>query len=83
MSIDIAERAFEDAIECSLLRYGPDACPGDASSVGERPEPFGEFAPGGYHRRRAEDYDRVLCLLPRDVLDFVVATQPKELERLR
>jgi hypothetical protein len=31
MSPVISERSFEDAIECALLQYGPDACPGDAT----------------------------------------------------
>ncbi|MYF30276.1 MAG: type I restriction endonuclease subunit R, partial [Gammaproteobacteria bacterium] len=39
--------------------------------------------PGGYRKRRPEDYDRGLCLLPTDVVDFLLATQPKEWERLR
>jgi len=82
MTVKIAERAFEDAIECGLLRYGPDACAGEAPAVGEAPTPYGEAPPGGYHRRRPEEYDRALCLLPRDVVDFVVATQPKEWQRL-
>src|SRR5438128_517430 len=81
--MDISERAFEDAIECGLLRYGPDACPGDTSTVRESAEPFGEFPPGGYRRRRPEDFDRVLNPLPRDVVDFVSATQPQEWQRLR
>ena len=33
-------------------------------------------------KRQPEDYDRALCLLPRDVVDFVLATQPKEWEKL-
>ena len=32
--------------------------------------------------RRVEDYDRALCLLARDALDFVLATQPKEWKKL-
>ncbi len=28
--------------------------------------------------RRPEEYDRALCLLPRDVVEFVLATQPRE-----
>ena len=35
MTPDISERAFEEAIECTLLRYGPDACPDDAAAVRE------------------------------------------------
>ena len=55
MTPDISERAFEAAIECALLRGGPDACPGDVAAVRESPPTFGdEPAPGGYHRRRPE-----------------------------
>ena len=80
----ISERAFEDAIEAALLRGGPDEVAAGASEVRERPEPFGYDAlqSGGYHRRRSGDYDRELCLLPNDVVDFVLATQPKEWGRL-
>src|SRR6266508_3455549 len=83
MSPEISERSFEDAIECGLLQYGPDACAGDASAVRETSPPYGESPPGGYRKRRPEDYDRGLCLLPCDVVDFVLATQPKEWEKLR
>ena len=83
MTPDISERAFEAAIECALLRHGPDACPGDVAAVRESPPTFGdEPAPGGYHRRRPDDYDRSLCLIPADVVDFLLATQPKEWQRL-
>jgi type I restriction enzyme R subunit len=82
MSPEISERAFEDAIECALLQYGPDACPGDPTAVRETSPPYGENPPGGYRRRKPEDYDRALCLLPRDVVDFVLATQPKEWKKL-
>jgi type I site-specific restriction-modification system R (restriction) subunit len=90
MSPDVSERAFEDAIECGLLQHGPDlpaeasakAGAGDATAVRETPPPYGETPPGGYRQRRLEDYDRALCLLPRDVVDFVLATQPKEWQKL-
>ncbi|MBM3317565.1 MAG: type I restriction endonuclease subunit R, partial [Candidatus Eisenbacteria bacterium] len=82
MSPEVSERAFEEAIECGLLQYGPDACAGDATAVRETPPPYGENLPGGYRRRKPEDYDRALCLLPRDVVDFVLATQPREWKRL-
>jgi type I restriction enzyme R subunit len=78
----ISERSFEDAIECGLLRNGPDACEGEAATVRETPPAYGETPPGGYRKRGIEDYDRTLCLLPRDVIDFVLATQPKEWQRL-
>lgn len=82
MNPEISERAFEQAIECGLLQHGPDACAGFALAVRETAPPYGENSPGGYRRRLPEDYDRTLCLLPRDVVDFVLATQPKEWKRL-
>jgi len=82
MSPDVSERAFEEAIERVLLQHGPDACPGDATAVREASPPYGENPPGGYRRRNPEEYDRALCLLPRDVVDFVLATQPAEWKKL-
>ena len=38
--------------------------------------------PRGYNKRRSEDYDRALCIIPRDVLDFVLATQPQVWKKL-
>ena len=55
---------------------------GDATGVRETPPPLRRQPPGGYRKRDAEDYDRTLCLLPRDVVDFVLATQPKEWKKL-
>ena len=62
----VSERAFEEAIEAALLRYGPDEIPGQPTGVAEEPAPFGDpwMQPGGYHRRQPEDYDRELSLLP-------------------
>ena len=84
MAIDISERAFEDAIEAALLRHGPDEIGGVSPVVGETQVPYGDqgMQPGGYLKRRPQDYDRTLCLLPNDVLDFVLATQPKEWQKL-
>ena len=81
MTPEISERSFEEAIECGLLQDGPDACAGE-TAVRETPPPYGYTPPGGYRKRRPEDYDRALCLLPRDVVDFVLATQPKEWKKL-
>ena len=77
MTAVISERAFEDAIEATLLRHGPDEILGEPTTVAEEPAPYGDpwTQPGGYHRRRAEDYDRELCLLPKDVVDFILATR--------
>ena len=80
----ISERAFEDAIEAALLRHGPDEIGGAPPVASEGRIPYGDqgMQPGGYLKRRPQDYDRTLCLLPNDVLDFVLATQPKEWEKL-
>ena len=84
MSPEVSERAFEEAIESALLRHGPDARSGGATSVRESPPAYGDDPlPGGYRKRRPEDYDRGLCLLPTDVVDFLLATRPKEWEKLR
>ena len=83
MSPEVSERAFEMAIEQSLLTGGPDA-DGAGVMVREAAVLYGvQFTPGGYHRRKSEDYDRALCLIPRDVLDFVLATQPKQWQKLK
>ena len=83
MTVTVSERSFEDAIECALLQLGPDACAGGTAAVREpAPLRYGDTPPGGYRRRKPEDYDRALCLLPRDVVDFVLATQPKEWKKL-
>jgi len=82
MNPRISERSFEEAIESSLLRYGPEARPSD-DAPGVEVTPYGEGTPGGFRRRQPEDYDRALCLIPRDALDFLYATQPKERERLK
>ena len=37
---------------------------------------------GKWRRREKEDFDRALCLVPRDVVDFVVTTQPQTWKRL-
>lgn len=82
MTDGISERSFEATIECALLAGGPDACAA-AAAVHEPAPGYGDAMPGRYHRRSPEDYDRTLCLLPRDLLDFVVATQLREWERLK
>ncbi len=50
LMVEISERSFEDAIEAALLGGGPDGLP-PATGVAETAPPFGEGAPGGYHRR--------------------------------
>ena len=83
MSPEIAEKAFEGAIERALLKNGPDDPDPSASPLGEKDLGFGEFVPGGYHKRLPNDYDRALCLIPKDVVDFIYATQPEEWKKLK
>ncbi len=78
----ISERSLEDAIEHALLLGGPDDPRADATAARETLPPYGENVPGGYAKRRSEEYDRRLSLIPRDVLDFIYASQPKEWEKL-
>ncbi len=83
MSPDVSERAFEDAIEAALLAGGPDAS--DAQpALHEAPDGGYVGGPsGGYLKRTAADYDRHLCFMPEDVIDFILATQPKAWHRLK
>ena len=78
---EIKERAFEDAI-VSVLTTGRMDSASDERSRESSPS-FGEFIPGGYRQRDAADYNRELCLIPEDVLDFILATQPKGWTRLK
>ena len=83
MTPEISERSFEEAIECGAAPARPGRLRrATRPRVRETPPPYGDTPPGGYRKRRPEDYDRALCLLPRDVVDFVLATQPKEWEKL-
>ena len=65
MSPEISERAFEDAIECGLLRYGPDACVEEGTAVRETSPPYGESPPGGYRKRRPEDDEELREVVKR------------------
>ena len=56
---------------------------GESNAVHEPPSAYGSRQPGGYRKHGHEEYDRALCLLSSDVLDFVFATQPKEWEKLK
>ena len=73
MHVDVSERALEDAIEASLLQRGMGKTADDSTA---------DAASGGYRKRQTEDYNRALCLIPKDALDFVLATQPKEWKKL-
>ena len=75
MLVDVSEKAFEDAIEACLLQ-------GEKGLIEEEQSSYLDKKPGGYYKRTPEEYDRSLCLIPRDVLDFVLATQPQEWKKL-
>ena len=76
MPVEVSEQSFEQAIERALLRGGPDAYAGDATRVREPTPAYGdEPMPGGYLKRTSDDFDRALCLIPKDTIDFLVATQ--------
>lgn len=84
--VDISERSLETTIEQALLANGPDAGSSGASLVREEQPDYGEpwpAAPGGYRKRLPSEYDRALSLVPRDVIDFVMATQPAVWRRLQ
>ena len=75
MQVEVSERAFEDAIEACLLQNSE-------GLIGEERGSYLDLTPGGYRKRTSEDYDRALCLIREDVLDFVLVTQPQEWKRL-
>ena len=84
MSPEVSERSFEEAIECGLLQDGPDACAGRRD---RRPRdaaaPTATTPPGGYLAGASRRTTTARSAsLPRDVVDFVLATQPKEWEKL-
>ncbi|WP_441001157.1 type I restriction endonuclease subunit R [Fodinibius sp. SL11] len=74
MSQQIREQYLEEDIENVLLQ---EQVEGDrVKEEGKEYTVAGQ--PGGYCQRTTEDYDKSLCLIPKDVIDFIKATQPKE-----
>ncbi len=75
MSQQIKEKYLERDIQQALLQEIKEPVEGV-----EEPEGSYESAyrPGGYYKRTSDDYDRGLCLIPSDLLDFIKATQPQE-----
>jgi type I restriction enzyme R subunit len=80
---DISEKNFESTIEALLLAGGPDSPIQGVMAVREAATVDGDYIPGGYRRRSPAEYDKSLCLLPQDSLDFIYVTQPKEWEKLK
>jgi type I restriction enzyme R subunit len=80
---DISEKIFEAILESLLLAGGADD-PETTRSLRERMTVGeGAYTSGGYNKRAPETYDKSLCLIPKDVLDFVLITQPKEWDKLK
>jgi hypothetical protein len=72
--MDVSARAFEATIERSLLSGGVDAAPVDAGAmVAEQRGAYTHPLAGRYRMRGAGDYDRALCLVPRDIFAFLLA----------
>lgn len=82
ITVEISEQAFEEVIETSLFRGSPDSTLYDDNVVAEVQHSYPQMPRHGYQKRRGKDYDRTLCLIVRDVLDFVLATQPQEWKKL-
>ena len=81
--VEISEKSFEQTIDDSLIGSSSQVFTPSELIVGEPPAPYGEGVPGGYHKRQREEYDRSLCFIPKDVVDFILATQPKEWAKLK
>ena len=47
-------------------------------AIAEERVSYLDMSLGGYRKRRDEDYNRSLCLIPEDALDYVLVTQPQE-----
>ena len=58
MPVEVSERAFEDAIEASLLQN-------DGRLIGEERVSYLDPTPGGYRKRTSGDYDRAPVSHPR------------------
>lgn len=80
MNVNVKELAFELDIEGALLTGGPDAIAGDFLAL-EDPASYGERIPGGYRKRLDSEFDRETLVLSRDLIDFVITTQPEEWKR--
>jgi type I restriction enzyme R subunit len=80
---DISEKNFEATIESLLLAGGVDD-PEPSRTIRERVTVLdGAYVAGSYNKRAPETYDKSLCLIPKDVLDFILITQPKEWDKLK
>lgn len=78
--VDISEKNFEETVSAALVSGGIANGNGLVHEVNSSP---GDYILGGYDQHQSIDYDKKLCLVPQDVLNFILVTQPKEWEKLR
>ncbi|WP_022836388.1 type I restriction endonuclease subunit R [Salisaeta longa] len=78
MPVDTSEKDLEAAIESVLVSEAK-----GTSAEPDAPYDVGGYTPGGYRKRSPADYNRARCLIPGDLFDFVVATQPSEWQKLK
>jgi type I restriction enzyme, R subunit len=90
--MDISEKNLEDTIEQVLLSSGSPLVPSTPQGIRQPSPLYGpatsnltpeNVAPGGYRKHTSEEYDKALCLIPEDVLNFIYATQPKEWDKFK
>src|SRR5579863_3725888 len=91
--MDISEKNLEETIEQVLLSDGKAGSSGSSELELHQPHPLygaatSNLAPddvrsGGYHKRASDEYNKTLCLIPEDVLNFIYATQPREWEKFK
>src|SRR6266480_2268486 len=90
--MDISEKNLEDTIEQVLLSIGSPPVQSTSQGIHQPPPLYGpatsnltpdNVAPGGYRKHTSEEYDKALCLIPEDVLNFIYATQPKEWDKFK
>jgi type I restriction enzyme, R subunit len=90
--MDISEKNLEETIEQVLLSSASPPVQSTPQGI-HLPSPLygpgtsnltpDNVAPGGYSKHTSEEYDKALCLIPEDVLNFVYATQPKEWDKFK
>ena len=78
MPIDTSEEGLEAAIESVLVSE-----PGEQAADPQLGYDAGSHRPGGYRKRAPSDYDRARCLIPKDLFDFILATQPQSWAQLK
>ena len=75
--VAVSERAFEDAIECAFLRWGPDACPRTNGIVHDSSAPHAATVSPPAATTTTPPSP------PPTVIDFHVNTQPRTRNHLK